>query len=28
MTGMLDPTVGKVTVRATVEWFKKEELHG
>jgi hypothetical protein len=24
---MFDPAIGKVTMRATVEWFKKEELH-
>jgi len=27
MTGMLDPAIGKVTMRATIEWFKKEEFH-
>ena len=27
MTGMFDPAIGKVTMRATIEWFKKEELH-
>lgn len=27
MTGMFDPAIGKVTMRATIEWFKKEEFH-
>jgi hypothetical protein len=24
---MFDPAIGKVTMRATVEWFKKEKFH-
>jgi hypothetical protein len=27
MTGMFDPAIGKVTMRATIEWFKEEEFH-
>ena len=27
MTGMFDPAIGKVTMRATIKWFKKKELH-
>ena len=24
---MFDPAIGKVTMRATIEWFEEEELH-
>jgi hypothetical protein len=24
---MFDPAIGKISMRATIEWFKKEKLH-